>query len=280
MFAQLGNHKFEGLKTPLSFNESKGVSYSEIPLVNDKAVIQPTGRELDSITLTVQYAVDFCNPDAEIAALEKSMNDYEILPFILGDGTIKGRFVITDVQKNILRTSMKGATELATVTVSLLEKTGEPTEINKGEALASRLPVPASPALPVTTPANGIAGDIAAGKNKVNRMKAVLAKVKKGTSSMRSGTRQVRKLANETKQVYGTAKTKVENTKKIIKRAGKLPTSLSEVMTYAENLAKLDDVTDVSVLEKNIMQLSESADKVAGDAAPVAAFSATKEGGK
>lgn len=280
MFAQLGEHKFEGLKTPVSVSDSKAVTYGETPLVNEKPVLQASGKELAAISLTVTYAAEFCDPAKEIAALEKSMNDCEVLPYILGDGTIKGNFVITDIQTNILRASAKGTPELVTVNITLIEKAGEVKETVTGEALASSSPTPAPAAAPVTTTANGIAGDLTKAKGNVSRMKSVLAKVKKGTTSLRSGTRKVRKLADDTKKAYSTAKTKLEATKKIAKRATKLPTSLSEALAYAENLSKLDDVTDVTVLEKNITQLSDSADKVTGDAASIAAFSATKEGGE
>lgn len=280
MFAQLGQHKFEGLKTPVSVSDSKAVTYGETPLVNGKPVLQASGKELAAISLTVTYAAEFCDPVKEIAALEKSMNDCEVLPYILGDGTIKGNFVITDIQTTVLRASAKGTPELATINVTLLEKAGEIKEVVTGEALASSAPTPAPAAVSVTTPANGIAGDLTKANGNVSRMKSVLSKVKKGTTSLRAGTRKVRKLADDTKQAYGTAKTKLEATKKLAKRATKLPTSLSEALAYAENLAKLDDVTDVTVLEKNIAQMSDSADKVTGDAAPVAAFSATKEGGE
>lgn len=58
-----------------------------------------------------------------------------------------------------------------------------------------------------------------------------------------------------------------------------LPTSLDEALAYAENLSKIDNVADVSVLEMNVGQLSASADKVTTSATPVAGFAGTKEGG-
>lgn len=279
MFAQLGQHKFEGLKTPVSVSDSKAVTYGETPLVNGKPVIQASGKELNSISLTVTYAAEFCDPAKEVAALEKSMNGGEVLPYILGDGTVKGNYVITDIQSNVLRASAKGTPELVTVNISLLEKAGEVKNTVTGEALAGSAPTPAPAAAPVSSPAKDISGEITKANSNVSRMRSILSKVKKGTTSLRSGTRKVRKLADDTKKAYGTAKTKLEATKKIAKRATKLPTSLSEALAYAENLAKLDDVTDLTVLEKNITQLSQSADRVTGAASPVAAFSATKEGG-
>ena len=69
-------------------------------------------------------------------------------------------------------------------------------------------------------------------------------------------------MATDAQGLYASAKTKVAATEKIIKRAGQLPTSLDEALAYAENLSKIDNVADVSVLEMNVGQLSASADKV------------------
>lgn len=118
-----------------------------------------------------------------------------------------------------------------------------------------------------------------AAKEKVSGMKQAIAKVKSRTTSLKRGVREVRQLATDAQGLYASAKTKVAATEKIIKRAGQLPTSLDEALAYAENLSKIDNVADVSVLEMNVGQLSASADKVTTSATPVAGFAGTKEGG-
>ena len=55
MFAQLGDHIFQGLKTPVSTSEADAVKYGQIPRVNDKDAIQPTGAELREISLTIMF---------------------------------------------------------------------------------------------------------------------------------------------------------------------------------------------------------------------------------
>lgn len=69
MFAQLGNHTFEGLKSPGTLSDSHGVRYSRIALVNGKDALQFTGEELAELRLTLLLSVDFCEPDTEINAL-------------------------------------------------------------------------------------------------------------------------------------------------------------------------------------------------------------------
>ncbi len=278
MFAQLGEHRFEGLKAPTSLGESHGERYARISRVNGKDVIQHTGTELVGMDISVRYSVDFCDPAVEIGALKKSMNSGEKLPFISGEGEIFGKFVITGIDITNERYSDIGVLEVASVSISLLE-CEKTTSTPKGAAVASARPPVQLPALAVITPSNGIVTDIAAGKSKVTAIKATATKGKKGTVSLKRTVRDVRRLATDVQQAYQTAKNKVEVTKKIATRAAQLPTSLDECISYAENLAKMDNVTDMSVMEMNVNKLSESSDRATAHAAPIAAFSATREGG-
>ena len=279
MFAQLGNHIFQGLKSPNSWDETYGARYGKIPLINGKDVIQHTGDELVEIDLSVRYSIDFCEPATEIEALKRSMRDAEILPLITGKGSIVGKFVITSIDVSNETFSPAGSLQIATVDLKLLEGSASEPSPTKGTALLSSNPIKQKPMPAVVSPAASITKDISKAQSKVNAMKKAAADVKKGIKSYKSAVKDVRKLATEVKQVYSTAKTKVEATKKIIRRAAKLPTSLEDAIKYAENLAKLDQVTDITVLETNITGMSNCSDKVTEHAAPIAAFVGSKEGG-
>lgn len=287
MFAQLGDHKFEGLKSPASLTDRQAVKFGRVSLINGKDVLQLTGEELAEATITILYAIDFCEPSTEIKALKKSMKEAATLPFIMGDGTLVGKYVITGIDVTNQRYSPKGVVEAASVTVNLLECATKDDKKPTGIAVVKiNAPIATTkvavkpPSIPMISPAKAVTSQISKGQNAVNKMKAVGKDVKNGTTKLKRGVRDVRKLADTAKQAYSTAKTKVEATKKIIQRAGELPTSLDGAIKYAENLAKLDDVADVSVLNMNITEMSASADKVTASAAPVVAFAATKEGGK
>lgn len=263
----------------MSLSESDAVKYGQIPLFNGKAALQPTGTELKEFKLNITYSVDFCDPDAEIAALKKSMHDREVLPYITGAGSILGKYVITSIETTFQRAAPDGSTEMANINVNLLESPGGEDPQPVGKALASQEPVTELPAEPVPTPAAEITEDLGEAKTKVSAIKNAINKIKNKTTEFKRGVREVRQLASDAQRLYTSAKTKVDNTVKIIKRASELPTSLDECIKYAENLAKLDNVADISVLEMNAGQLSGSADKVTARAAPVVGFSATKEGG-
>lgn len=280
MFAQLGAHVFQGLKTPTSLSDTEAVKYGQIPRINGKPAIQPMGAELKEIRLSILYSVDFCEPATEIEALKKSMRDYEVLSYITGGGQIIGKYVITSVETTTQRCDADGRVELAAVNINLTESPDGPEPEPVGTALASQKPITAPPAAPVPSTAAEITAPIAEAKTKVSGIKQTVQKVKSRTTEYKRGVREIRQLATDAQTLYATAKTKVEATKKIIQRASQLPTSLDEAMKYAENLANMDNVTDVAVLEINAAQLSQSAEKVTAHAAPVAGFAGTKETGK
>lgn len=283
MFAQLGNHIFQGLKSPNSLSEKQSVKFGRIALINGKDVIQFTGEDLAECELNIMYSIDFCIPMAEINELKKSMKAAEILPFIMGDGTTIGNYVIISLDVTGQRYSPKGVLEVADVSISLLECTAVVEAKQLGKAIVystNTVPSVVPPAPAILSPARDITSSISKGQNAVNKMKQVGKSVKKGTTNFKNGVKKVRKLADNAKQAYTTAKTKVDVTVKIINRAKELPTSLEEAIKYAENLAKIDNVIDASILEANISEMSKRSDQIIKSATPVASFTALKEGGK
>jgi phage protein U len=303
MFAQLGEHIFQGLKTPHAWDETNAARYGKIALVNGKDIIQYTGEDLSEIDLSLRYSVEFSDPAAEIAALKQSMKLAKILPFISGDGTVIGNFVITGIDITNERFSPTGQMEAATVSLKLLEYAYGKAIKNKvntstqtaapaiepmpelsgqqaGMALESANPVAEAPAEAVVSPANEIAEDLSKVEKLVNKAKKIAADAKKGISAAAQVVREVRKVANNAKQLYTTIKNKVENTRKLIERLSDLPGSLDEAIRYAENLSALDNLTDGEVLQNNVKQLSDSADKVKSASTRLIAFSATRESEK
>lgn len=282
MFAQLGTHIFHGLKAPLSLGETYAAKIGRIARINAKDALQKIGDELSEISLTVQYAAEYCKPAEEIAALKQSMQVGEVLPFISGDGDIWGNYIITglDVTNDVYTPA--GVLISATVGVKLLEypeavKTVTPV----GSALKSAAPEVERPVtLTTSTPATGIISDISEANNKISQMRTNVEKVRKGALSVRRGVQNVAGLADSAKQLYTSAKTKAAATKKIISRAKNLPASLDDAIRYADNLTNLSHVADLSVLEMNVQEMNDSAAAVDKSAAPVIAFIATREGGE
>ncbi|MCD8173806.1 MAG: phage tail protein [Alistipes sp.] len=288
MFAQLGEHIFEGGKAPSAIHQTYAVKYGRISLVNRKDASQFNGEELDEIQLTVNYHHQFCNPSEEIRALRESMSSGEILPFLWGDGTVVGNYTITSVEVTGKQYTDIGQLLAAEVSIDLLEYADGEEPEPRGLAVrpavtdltaSDAVPAAEPPAEPVPSPANSITSDVGEAKTKVSGIKNALSNVKKGTSTYREGVRDVRKLSTSAAQLFTQAKNKVEATQKIVQRATDLPSSLGEAITYAENLAKVDDVVDIRTLEQSIDLLADSTDKISGRMGSVVAFSATREGG-
>lgn len=281
MFAQIGTHILSGLKTPGSYAETHAAKIGRVPRINTKDAVQKTGDELTEINLSIQYVSAFCVPADEIASLKKTMHSGEILPFITGEGDIIGNFILTGIDVTNESYTLAGTLESATASIKLLEHPSVSEEkAPAGEALKSaKPPVQTPPPVIQPSPAGQINTDIAEAKNNVNKMKTTVSKVKKGVITTKKGVRDVKKLATTTQQLYTNAKTKIEVTKKIIKRADELPTSLDSAIKYAENLTNLSNVADSTVLEMNVKKMADSAEKINTHAAPVVSFAATREGG-
>lgn len=108
MYAQLGNHLFENLKSFQSYNKTGAAVYAEHALIEGKPRLQKTGLSLDEITLSMRFHASFCVPADELAALKTSRDDGEVLTLLWGNGKIEGTFVITELSETIEEADPQG----------------------------------------------------------------------------------------------------------------------------------------------------------------------------
>ena len=67
------------------------------------------GKSLQELTLKIKLSTAFgTDPQKLLSAIYKNAEKEEPLPFILGDGTIVGKFVIEEIAKEWKRTDNKG----------------------------------------------------------------------------------------------------------------------------------------------------------------------------
>ena len=283
MYAQLGEIKFEGLTAPHSWSESHAAKFGEIPHIGTKPSLQHTADELSTIDLEIRLSEDFCDPAESLDLLKRAKSTAEILPFITGEGVLVGKFVITTLDVQPRRTSAEGKLKSVNISIALKEYVpppGSEKEEPKGEAIQGQtVKVNEPPAISNITEAKAITDDLSKAQQTVNRAKDTAAAVRKNTKSLKRAVREVKQMATAAKDLYAEAQSKVQKTQKIIARATQLPSSLDEAMAYADNLAKIDNVASLSILEIRTNELAAASDKVAKRAAPVTAFVATKEGG-
>lgn len=283
MLAQLGDIQFEGLNTPRSWGEGHEVDYGEIPHITGKPALQKTGTPLVTITLSAKFSDQFCKPGEQLASLKQAMHKGEVLPFVTGDGAMVGKFVIVSLDVMAEKLSPLGEMQSVSVEIELREypeeTKDEAKDEVKGVALASSDPIPQSPVEAIPTDAGEISEAAAKGKSLGARAQASLDAVKKGTSSFKRGIREIKRAGEDAMAVYSEARSKVLLTKKIIRRASDLPGSLSEAISYADNLSKVDGLADTSAMQIRVDNYRTSANKVSVRASRVAAHKATKEGG-
>lgn len=120
MYAQLGSIPFELIMvTGLASRQT--YSYAEHQVIEGKPQLQYIGDGLDETTLTIRFHVEFCSPRAELDRLRDEAAKHRALPFILANGTHKGRYVITDIDVTVEITADDGTLMSVDVRVALKE---------------------------------------------------------------------------------------------------------------------------------------------------------------
>jgi len=280
MYAQLGDIRFDAIKSPRSWSESHEAKFGEIAHVGRKPALQFTGEGLSGIELTVRFSSDFCDPSEEIIKLYKAKAQGQVLPLITGVGVLVGKFVITTIDTKVEKTTPEGELIAASLDIALKEYAPPPgsKEPNQGEAVTG-IRNKETPARPVTTEPQALSRDILKGTSSVNGMVAVLSAIKRGTLTFKQGVRMVKQLANTAKMAYNDAALRLYRAKKIKERTKQLPTSLDGAIGYAENIMSLGDLANLSSLEFTVNTMVTHSSAVMQSATPVAAFVGTREGG-
>lgn len=121
MYAQLGNIIFESVFGFDTFEIKGGVNYAQHDLINSKPILQPTGINLDELTTDIRLRANFINIAAAIISLQKSKDNYEVLPLVKGTGQYLGDFVISEMTVTESQALADGTIVDATVNLALLE---------------------------------------------------------------------------------------------------------------------------------------------------------------
>ena len=109
MWAQLGTIRFELLETPESVRQRDKWDYVERKVLDEKSHLQKMGKSLQELTLKIKLSTSFgTDPKEMLSIIYENAKKEEPLPFILGDGTIVGKYVIEEITKEWKRTDNKG----------------------------------------------------------------------------------------------------------------------------------------------------------------------------
>ena len=109
MWAQLGSIRFELLETPESVRQRAKWNYVEHKVLDEKSHLQKMGKSLQELTLRIRLSTAFgTDPQNLLSAIYENAESEEPLLFILGDGSLVGKFVIEEVTKEWKRTDNRG----------------------------------------------------------------------------------------------------------------------------------------------------------------------------
>ena len=280
MLAQLADIRFEGLRVPTTWEEAHEGTYAEIPIINGKPVLQKTGEQLVKIEIELRLRSEFTDPSADLEQLKTYQVNGDVLPFMSGSGNLIGRFVIRHFEITARQLNGDGSIREANVTLSLLEYGNPNTQTGRGgTALESARANAQTPISAVQTDASAINSGISQSRSAVNLMQSGVNDFRRGTKSFNRTVREIRTGAMNVQNVLEDVQTRVQTTRKIAQRATQLPTSLDEAIRYAENLARIDSVADISSLEAGVSSVDRSTRRVQSNASSIAAFGASKETG-
>lgn len=121
MYAQLGNIIFAGLNGFDSFERVRETDYAEHSLIEGKPRLQRIGEKLETITIALSLHASFCNPQAQINALDHARTNGEILPLLNGSGDYLGNYVIKRVSESAQHLAPDGKLIWVRVSVELSE---------------------------------------------------------------------------------------------------------------------------------------------------------------
>lgn len=162
MFGTFGSIIFETLTAPQELALKQETEFAEHGRVGLKPRLQRTGEKLDEVTMQMHFHASFCNPDEQIAALNKMRKAARAEALVLGSGVVLGTFVIVSINKTVATAFSDGTTMQCTVDLLLREYVTTSTiQDKKKAAVASAFAVNADAPLP-SVPTRSLAGNPAA----------------------------------------------------------------------------------------------------------------------
>ena len=127
MIATLGSYEFEvsseRTKTFTDLRFTHSASYAEHKVIGRKGIIEFTGLNASSGSLSVKFSADLgVNPAIEIKALRELMNNHELLVFTLGGEVVgEGYWVIESLDEEDKRIDAWGNIIEASISIKLKE---------------------------------------------------------------------------------------------------------------------------------------------------------------
>jgi len=139
MFAQLGTIQFDGLHSFVTYSTEEELVIAEFALIGRKPKLMAGGVGLMSLNLTLFLHVEFTPGSIadEVAKLQSSLENFEILPLLWGNGETGGEWIIREMDVEYTNLDAVGNIYEAKVTLNLIESVQENKEQQERQNAAS-----------------------------------------------------------------------------------------------------------------------------------------------
>lgn len=274
MFLQLGTYKFEGTKLPQSWGAKYETLFGQIPIINNKPVVQKIGQALDEIEIGILLASDFCVPQDELDNLNSIRSKGIVSILTDGNGKNYGKFVLTSIEVDNVQNAPDGTPLQISATIKLLEyNTNKTVTDNTGIALSSNNP----------SAEDAITQKISSGKDLMNTIKSGQKTSSNIASAVKNGSftsnkfAQISGWAASAKSSYESAQNKIENIKGFVNRAINLKIALDDAISAVESIKSAADIKNFSDLMAANTILDTSVYQLTGASSILAAFIGSRE---
>ena len=121
LWGLLGDIEFTLALAPEGFSHERRVTLPEHEVIEDRPSVQWTGWKLETLRLTFNWHVGWCDPDEQLLKLWAAQDKHEPMRLVLGSGTWKRKWLIESVSDSLTHTDPFGDTLAIEATVSLKE---------------------------------------------------------------------------------------------------------------------------------------------------------------
>jgi phage protein U len=121
MYAQLGDLKWERTSYFTGTEETHRWEYAQHDVIGGKPHLQATGDGLDEFSMEMRFHVSWCDPKAVLAKLVEVCARKQAQALVYGDGTYRGKFVVTDIVATRLQDGPDGTPMCLDVKLNLKE---------------------------------------------------------------------------------------------------------------------------------------------------------------
>lgn len=109
MFAELGTIQFEVVGSPEGIESERGYGYAEQQVIEAQPRLQWTGDSLERLSFELLLHASLANPELQAAALRAAAETHQAMPLVLGNGTLRGYFVIETITTRAAQLDAGGA---------------------------------------------------------------------------------------------------------------------------------------------------------------------------